>query len=283
MRAQGPNRVRHSLSIVGPRDVLGSRWSKESRRRRRPYGRARGIQCACARLDAHRNHSRAEHRRYARVGHCDRCRIRVTGSSQRGFSGNERFERALADQLLAPPSQDGRQSAAFAQWYDVIAPGTAQQFSVVAVDSNYYRYAVIGADPFGDDVRGNTLRGGVGLFGAVAIMTDVTLELVANREHPIEGDWVPMTASSGMPTRVRLYESPRFAQASRAAGVEFTGGARFANGVVMFVEATLQGSAYSLLLRSSVKGAEQQLMATLHDGVLTLRSADSKTGSRYRR
>ncbi len=78
-------------------------------------------------------------------------------------------------------------------------PGVPQSFAVIAVDSNYFHYYVAGFDPFGDDTRGNTLTGGVGLFGAVATIMSKTLDLTANVDTPIEGSWTGDRNSSTLP------------------------------------------------------------------------------------
>ncbi len=224
-----------------------------------------------------------------------------------GFSRSERFERSIDAALLAPPPlpnvlsssapSSGVQSAAwaFAPWHSTIKPGTAQQFSVVAVDSNYLRYAVIGADPFGDDVQGNTLRGGVGLFGSLATLTDVTLELIADRDKAAEGDWVVVGNPSGMPTRIRLYESSRFPSADAGDGTTgaksgspssgrtgFTGTAHFVTGMAMYVEAVQHADAVTLSLRAHGKSAVHSMRGELDGSTLTLFSDNSTAGVRYR-
>jgi hypothetical protein len=78
------------------------------------------------------------------------------------------------------------------------------------VDSNYFRYYVGGFDPFGDDTRGNTLTGGVGLFGSVAPLVSKILDLTADADTPIEGSWAADRASPTLPTAMVLYSSPYF-------------------------------------------------------------------------
>ncbi len=203
-----------------------------------------------------------------------------------GFGREDRVERSIDDRLLMPASSGSDDEWAFRAFRDDILPGTTQTFSVVAVDSNYLRYTVIGADPFGDDVRGNTLRGGVGLFGSVAVLTDVTLELVANREHAIEGDWVPLANAPGYPVSLRLYESPRYrrpapAPSLAASGLALTGTARFSNGVRMFTEAEMRGHMLDLRLRVSTNGTVSAYTATFDGAVLTLQRAGSDVRVRY--
>ncbi len=232
-----------------------------------------------------------------------------------GFSRSERFEQVISAALLAPPALPATVSTsapapepqpsgwAFAPWHAAIVPGSTQQFSVVVVDANYLRYAVVGADPFGDDVRGNTLRGGVGLFGAVATLTDVTLELIADRDKAIEGDWVVVGSSSGMPTRVRLYESSRFPGAALSAtlsatsgaaasgptpassslgGIGFTGTAHFVTGLAMSVEAVQRGDTMTLSLRQNSKSAVQLLRGEIDGDAMVLYSESGKASARYR-
>lgn len=89
-------------------------------------------------------------------------------------------------------------------------PGVPQNFIVVAVDSNYFRYNEAGFDPFGDETRGNTLTGGVGLFGSVTPVMAKTLDLTADIDTPIEGPWTGDRPSLTLPITMTLYASPAY-------------------------------------------------------------------------
>lgn len=217
------------------------------------------------------------------------------------FSRSDRFEQTIAAALLAPPPSRAASPAsasgvskvaptwAFAASHDAIVPGTTQQFSVVAVDANYLRYATVGVDPFGDGVLGNSLRGGVGLFGAVSTLTDVALDLVADRDHALEGEWTATSAVAALPLQLRLYESPRFprtpthgAQTAPRPDVVLTGTARYANGKFMFVEAAQRGAAITLVLRSNSKSDPLEIRGELAGGALTLFAAGGGVKVPYR-
>ncbi len=128
---------------------------------------------------------------------------------------HERYVTSLEDALVLPLANAPRWSFSFA--HESIYPGLAQRFTVVAIDSNYFRYYVAGFDPFGDDTRGNTLTGGVGLFGAVATVMSKTMDLTADVDSPIEGRWVADRVSATLPATMTLYSSPYF-PASRVGG-----------------------------------------------------------------
>jgi hypothetical protein len=123
----------------------------------------------------------------------------------------ERFVTTLDATLVHPLAS----AAADDDWpfsfaHDLVMPGLAQNFIVVAVDSNYFRYHEAGFDPFGDETRGNTLTGGVGLFGSVATVMAKTLDLTADIDTPIEGAWTADRASLTLPFNMTLYASPGF-------------------------------------------------------------------------
>ncbi len=210
-----------------------------------------------------------------------------------GFTRSERFEYTISDRLLSPIPGDGARRAeatssipahtsTFGAWREMILPGTAQQFSVVAVDSNYLRYAMAGADMFGEDVPGNALRGGVGLFGSVATITDVTLDLVANRDHPIEGEWSAIGQPFDLPVRFRLYASTAFPQRDASGATVFTGSARYTTGAVWLVEATVKADAVSLRFRAPAQGGEFRIGASFDGELLTIQSSAGKVAVGYR-
>lgn len=142
----------------------------------------------------------------------------------------ERYVTSLDAPLILPLAQvaaaPDEQRWAFAFARQAILPGVPQNFIVVALDSNYFRYYVAGFDPFGDDTRGNTLTGGVGLFGAVAPLVSKTLDLVADVDTPVEGTWTADRASATLPSTLTLYSSPYFPSAQRAGRVWVSGRGR---------------------------------------------------------
>lgn len=64
--------------------------------------------------------------------------------------------------------------------------GTRQTLTVAALDSNYFHFFRTGNDPFTGSGFRNTVRGGLGVFGAVAPI-NATYEVVGEVDHPIEG------------------------------------------------------------------------------------------------
>ena len=137
-------------------------------------------------------------------------------------SVEERYVAALDDALVLPLARGPTWSFSFA--HASIYPGLAQRFTVVAVDSNYFRYYVAGFDPFGDDTRGNTLTGGVGLFGSVAPLMSKTLDLTADLDTPVEGTWAAVDrVSATLPTSMALYSSPYFPAEHSGRRVSLTG------------------------------------------------------------
>ena len=151
----------------------------------------------------------------------DRDTLRVDTTTVRNAAGyylrhestrgvHEHYVTTLNDVLLRPPSSAADSAWSFSFAGETIYPGLAQRFTLVAVDSNYFRYYVAGFDPFGDDTRGNTLTGGVGLFGSVAPLVSKILDLTANPDTPIEGAWAADRTSATLPTAIVLYSSPYF-------------------------------------------------------------------------
>lgn len=205
----------------------------------------------------------------------------VVRHSLPGFSSSNRVTAALRDRLLLPAALDDSSWGFGAERGD-IWPGTTQNFSVAAVDANYLKYSVAGADPFGDDVQGNSLQGGVGVFGAVATLTDVSLDLTADRDHGIEGEWSPLGTTAGLPIALRLYESPRFPRASGDI-LALTGTAHLSSGVVLIAQAALSGDSLTLSLAPAANASNTRRFTGSYDGeTLTLQAAGSQIRLRYR-
>ena len=202
----------------------------------------------------------------------------------------EKFMTKLGDALILPLAleqgdpDDAEWGFEFARSY--IYPGYAQRFVVIAVDSNYFRYNVAGFDPFGDDTPGNSLTGGVGLFGAVATVMFKTLDLTADIDTPIEGTWNADRNSISLPLAFTLYSSPYFPRAAVLGGGDQT---LAGNGVAVSarsVDVVGSLSRSSVLLQFIDPAApDQAVTATgpLTGGVLDLTDSRTKERLTYRK
>lgn len=170
--------------------------------------------------------------------------------------------------LLAPADDDRTWSSGYSR--SCIHPGVVQRFLVVALDSNYYEYNRGGYDPFGHDAPGNRLEGGVGLFGAVATVVDAQLNLIANRDQAIEGEWIATAPSTDLPTVLRLYESPRFPGPSASVGLHLWGTARMPGSGVYLVDASFTGQAVELRLSLVSTSPIKRVSGTFDGNVLML-------------
>ena len=224
----------------------------------------------------------------------DRDTLRVDTTTVRNAAGyylrhestrgvHERYVTTLNDGLLRPPSSAADSAWSFSFAGETIYPGLAQRFTLVAVDSNYFRYYVAGFDPFGDDTRGNTLTGGVGLFGSVAPLVSKILDLTANADTPIEGAWAADLTPATLPTAIVLYSSPYFPR--EGPGRRYTvSGTGQVSGKTVEAYGTNEGTGATLLFfpidQSSPATAATGSMSGV-DLVLT----DNRTGERvtYRR
>ena len=226
-----------------------------------------------------------------RTFNVDRDTLRFAGAVRAGgyvlrhetsTGGRERYVTRLDDALLFPLAQAGPNADdkawAFGWAREAIRPGHAQNFIVIAVDSNYFRYYVAGFDPFGDDTRGNTLRGGVGLFGSVATVMAKTLDLVADLDTPIEGLWGGDRSSPTLPLTLGLYSSPFFPGASTTGTVFISG--RGITGANRLVEATgsMNGPNIALDLIDAGSNAFVSATGLITAGTLVL--TDGRSGER---
>lgn len=161
------------------------------------------------------------------------------------FNISERYQTSVDATLILPLAQvqgdRDEQDYGFEFARNQVLPGLSQNFIVVAVDSNYFRYYVSGFDPFGDDTRGNSLTGGVGMFGAVATVMSKTLDLVADIDSPIEGTWTADRNVATMPSSLTLYSSPYFPK-STAQFTSVTGRARLFTGRNLEAYGTMTGT-----------------------------------------
>ena len=196
----------------------------------------------------------------------------------------DRFVTTLDDPLLLPLAQAGA-AADDAEWAfdwarDGIRPGHAQNFAVVALDSNYIRYYVAGFDPFGDETRGNTLTGGVGLFGAVTTMMAKTLDLVADIDSPVEGNWTADRPSLTMPSTLTLYSSPYFpGRLPTGNGVYVSGRGRSGGGRLMEATGSVAGGSVALEM-IDLSGAGADVFATGLLAGANLVLTDTRSGER---
>lgn len=170
----------------------------------------------------------------------------------------------------------------FAQGY--IFPGMAQRFVVIAVDSNYFRYNVAGFDPFGDDTPGNSLTGGVGLFGAAVTVMFKTLDLTADIDTPMEGTWTADRNSPTLPLAMTLYSSPYFPPGLRGVDQLLAGSALTAAGRGLETFCSRNGTAVSVQFTDPAV-PDQAISATglLTAGVLELTDSRTKERLTYRK
>ncbi|HEX6051776.1 MAG TPA: hypothetical protein VFZ21_21055 [Gemmatimonadaceae bacterium] len=226
-----------------------------------------------------------------RTFNVDRDTLRLTGTLQHpaGYllrhetivTARERYVTRLDDPLVRPPALAGARDEAWAfEWArESMRPGHAQHFTIIAVDSNYFRYYVAGFDPFGDDTRGNTLTGGVGLFGAVSTLMSTTLDLVADIDTPIEGSWVADRPSLTLPLTLTLYSSPVFPATSSGGTVLISGRGPSAVGRVLEAFGSMTGAAVELdFFDVSLGSLAWSATGLFANGTLDL--TDTRTGER---
>ena len=219
----------------------------------------------------------------------DRDTLRVDTTTVRNAAGyylrhestrgaHERYVTTLDDALLRPPSSAADSDWSFSFASERIYPGLAQRFTLVAVDSNYFRYYVAGFDPFGDDTRGNTLTGGVGLFGSVAPLVSKILDLTANPDTPIEGSWATDRTSATLPTAIVLYSSPYFPREGQGQRYSVSGTGQV-SGKTVEAYGTNEGTGAALLFFP----IDQSSPATAATGSISgadLVLTDTRTGER---
>ena len=156
----------------------------------------------------------------------------------------ERYQTTLDAALVLPlaiaAGDPDEQEWSFSFARGQVLPGLAQNFVVAAVDSNYFRYYVAGFDPFGDDTRGNSLTGGVGMFGSVVTLMSKTLDLTAEIDSPVEGAWTADRSSLTMPATMTLYSSPYFPRSNNQF-VSVSGRARSTAGRQLEAYGTMTG------------------------------------------
>jgi uncharacterized protein DUF4249 len=197
---------------------------------------------------------------------------------------DERYVTTLDAALLRPPSSAADSDWSFSFAGGTIYPGIAQRFTLVAVDSNYFRYYVAGFDPFGDDTRGNTLTGGVGLFGSVAPLMSKILDLTADADTPMEGSWAGDRPSPTLPTAMVLYSSPYFPREGAGKRISLSGTAQV-SGKTAEAYGTNEGDGTARLFFAPIDGSSPSTSATGSMSGEDLVLTDNSTGERvtYRR
>lgn len=191
---------------------------------------------------------------------------------------HERYVTTLDDALVRPLSdaEDTDWSFSFAD--ESIYPGLAQRFTVVAVDSNYFRYYVASFDPFGDDTRGNTLTGGVGLFGSVAPVMSKVLDLTANTDTPVEGAWAADRASATLPSTMVLYSSPYLPRDQFGQRVSLSGTGQVSGKTVEAYGTNQDGGITLVFFPVDQSSAASQATGSMSGANLVL--TDTRTGQR---
>lgn len=198
-------------------------------------------------------------------------------------AAHERYVTTLGDALVRPMSGADDTDWSFSFADEAIYPGLAQRFTLVAVDSNYFRYYVASFDPFGDDTRGNTLTGGVGLFGSVAPVMSKVLDLTANTDTPVEGSWAADRPSSTLPSSMVLYSSPYLPREEFGQRVSLSGTGQISQ-KTFEAYGTTQGTVISLVFFPiDQSGAASPATGSMSGADLVL--TDTRTGERvtYRR
>lgn len=196
----------------------------------------------------------------------------------------ERYRTTLDDDALVLPlalaeGDPDEQDWAFSFARRLVFPGLSQNFVVVALDSNYFRYYVAGFDPFGDDTRGNSLTGGVGLFGSVATLMSKTLDLTAEIDSPIEGSWTADRNSATMPATLTLYSSPYFPGSQSDRFVSVSGRGRLFTGRALEAFGSVTGNGVSLdFVDPTGSGVSTGSTGLLTGGSLVL--TERRTGER---
>jgi hypothetical protein len=205
------------------------------------------------------------------------------------ISVQERYVTALDASLILPlalaQGDPDLQAWSFSFVRGLVLPGLAQTFMVVAVDSNYFRYYVAGYDPFGDDTRGNSLTGGVGMFGSVATLMSKTMDLIADVDTPPEGSWIADRNSLTLPFSMTLYASPFFPSASFGTRISLSGRGRLAAGRQIEVYGNANQSGASVEIIDPTQSTRLALATGAVNALGALVLTDSQTGERvtYRR
>lgn len=140
------------------------------------------------------------------------------------------------------------------QLQHVFIPGFRQDMLVAAVDSNFFDYYRTNNDPFTGTGIISRVKGGLGLFGAMVVLSSGTLTVTADQADPIEGRYRASAADPNTPATLTLYvESPaaRAGQPTSLSGRYVTPGpAARADGLVGRLDGT--SVTIALLLNQSI-------------------------------
>lgn len=88
-----------------------------------------------------------------------------------------------------------------------LAPGLRMEARTSALDSNYVRAlrAGSGEDPFSSENPGNSIEGGVGVFGSLVPLSALRLDVVSFIDEPIEGRYVIVDGPPAAPRELRIF------------------------------------------------------------------------------
>ncbi len=114
----------------------------------------------------------------------------------------------------------------------VWVPGFDQAVSVVAVDRNFYDYNRSGNDPFGGTGLISSVRGGLGLFGAVRTIERRTVQVRERDRFPLDARWIGRT-DVGTTVEHDLWIETQAANASSVSGRVRTEANRYLYGTLV--------------------------------------------------
>ena len=87
----------------------------------------------------------------------------------------------------------------------VFIPGFRQDLLVAAVDSNFFDYYRTNNDPFTGTGIISRVKGGLGLFGSMVVLSSGTLTVTADQGDPIEGRYRASAADPATAVTINLY------------------------------------------------------------------------------
>lgn len=114
----------------------------------------------------------------------------------------------------------------------VWSPGFEQVATVVAVDRNFYDYNRSGNDPFGGTGLISSVRGGIGLFGAVRAVERRIVQVRERDRFPLDARWIGRSENGTIVEHDLWIESPG-ANASSVTGRVRTEANRYLYGTLV--------------------------------------------------
>jgi hypothetical protein len=90
----------------------------------------------------------------------------------------------------------------------VWSPGFDQVATVVAVDRNFYDYGRSGNDPFGGTGLISSVRGGIGLFGAIRSLDRRVVQVRERDRFPLDARWIGTTSTGSTVEHDLWIETP---------------------------------------------------------------------------